>query len=702
MESARLAPLFSPRAIALIGASDRPGSVGRAILSNLATFPGTVFAVSRTHREVLGRECHPSVDSLPVVPELAVIAIPACDVPRAIAECSAKGIAAAIVISAGFRENGPDGAAVERAMLAAAGRMRILGPNCLGAMVPGLGLNATFAGAMARPGEIAFISQSGALCTAILDWSLREGIGFSAVVSTGGMADIGWGDLIEHFGSAPQTRSIVCYMESLPDARAFLHASRRIARSKPIVVLKAGNTGAGARATASHTGAMTGSDAAFSTAFESAGILRVRTIEELFDIAEVLAQQPRPNGSRLGILTNAGGPAALAADAAVVSGAQIATLSESTLQKLDEILPPQWSHGNPVDMLGAASGGAYGRTAEILLADQDIDGLLAILTPQAMTSPVESAVSLAAAAARFKKPVLASWMGGDAVQAGRAALKGASIPTYDYPDAAAHAFALMCKHSELVATLREPPEETFSFHTDIAKELDSIRNSGRTILTTMEAERILIAHGIPILESTAAHSEAEAVRIAETLGYPVVAKVWSEKTTHKARIGGVALNLRDAQEVRTAWHRIEHAARSHAGNDGFLGVTIQRMLPRHGIEVILGSTTDSTFGPVILFGAGGSLAEIIADRAFALPPLDITSAERLIAKTRIHSALAAKDGREALNVRSLAEVVARFSQVISNTRLIAEIEMNPLVVSADGVIAVDSRASLQPAKVPTP
>jgi acetyltransferase len=676
--------------------------VGRAILSNLTTFPGKVFAVSPTHREVLGHTCHRSVYSLPIVPDLAIIAIPASEVPRAIADCSTKGIAAAVVISAGFRENGPEGAALEHDMLAAAGRMRILGPNCLGAMVPKGGLNATFAGNMAHPGNIAFISQSGALCTAMLDWSLREGVGFSALISTGGMADIGWSDLIEHFGSDPRTRSIVCYMESLPDAHAFLQVSRRIAPRKPIVILKAGNTDAGARATASHTGAMTGSDAVFSAAFESAGILRVRNIEELFDIAEVLAHQPKPNGPRLGILTNAGGPAAIAADAAVSGGAQIAQLSHSTLQELDEFLPPQWSHGNPVDMLGAASGTAYGRAAAVLLGDENVDALLAILTPQAMTSPLESADSLAAVAARINKPVLASWMGGDAVAPARAALNRASIPTYDYPDAAAHAFGLMCEHSKLVSNLRQPPDDALTFDTGTAKELDSIRKSGRTTLTTLEAERILSTHGIPILESTAARSAAEAVRIADALGYPVAAKLWSERITHKARIGGVALNLRDAQEVRAAWHRIEHAARAQAGDNAFLGITIQRMAHQHGVEVILGSTTDSTFGPVVLFGAGGSLAEVISDRAFALPPLDTTSAARLIAKTRVHSVLSGKDGREALNVKALADVVARFSQIVTKTSLIAEIEMNPIVVSADSVIAIDSRATLQPAEQFTP
>lgn len=695
MQTARLAPLFGPRTVALVGASDRPGSVGRAILENLRAFPGTVLAVSPTHREVLGFECHTSLESLPAIPDLAIIAIPACDVPRAIAECSANGIAAAIVISAGFRENGPDGTALEQAMLAAAGRVRILGPNCLGAMVPGIGLNATFAGAMARPGNVAFISQSGALCTAILDWSLQEGVGFSALVSTGGMADIGWGDLIEHFGEDSQTQSIVCYMESVPDARAFLRAARRVARTKPIVVLKAGNTDAGARATASHTGAMTGSDTVFSTAFESAGILRVRTIEELFDIAEVLARQPRAAGPRLGILTNAGGPAALASDQAVVSGAKIATLSEFTLGKLSEFLPPQWSHGNPVDMLGAASGSAYGRAAKLILGDENVDGLLAILTPQAMTSPVESAISLAEAAAHSGKPVLASWMGGDAVQAGRAALNAASIPTYDYPDAAAHAFALMWKHSALAATLREPPECSLEFDAVVSGELDRIRDTGRTMLTTLETERIFAAHGIPILSSSGARSEAEAIAVADALGYPVAMKVWSETITHKARIGGVALNLRDAQEVRSAWQRIEGATRSHASRDEFLGVTIQRMLPARGVELILGSTTDPTFGPVILFGAGGSLTEILADRAFALAPLDAASARRLIAKTRIHSVLSEQD------ISGLSELIARFSQLVSSTTQISGIEMNPLVVSAAGIIAVDVRAALHPARATT-
>ncbi len=700
MKLPSLDAIFRPRTVAVVGATERAGSVGRAVLENLLSFSGTVVPVNGAHSRVLGLRCYPQISALPEAPDLAVIVVPAAAVPGVVRECAAVGVPAAIVISAGFRETGPAGAALEREVLAAAaGRVRLLGPNCLGVMAPHHGLNATFATTMALPGSVACISQSGALCTAILDWSLREQVGFSAFVSIGAMADIGWGDLIDYFGDDPHTKSIVCYMESVGDARAFLCAAREVAFSKPIVILKVGRTTAGARAAASHTGALTGSDEVFSAAFARAGVLRVRSVEELFDMAEVLARQPRPRGPRLAILTNAGGPAALASDQAVTSGAQLAELSAASITALDRALPPHWSRGNPVDLLGAADGPLYACAAKVLLDDDATDGLLVVLTPQAMTQPEDTAVALAKVAAGCGKPVLASWMGGASVEAGRVQLNAAGIPTYDYPDEGARAFALMWQRSKHLEGLYERPalpslEPEVAEHRQAAGALIArIRESGRTLLSEIEANQILAAYGIPVAATEGARSEDEAVKAARRIGFPVALKLWSETLTHKARVGGVRLHLQNVTQVRRAWREIRAAV---AAPD-FTGVVVQPMIEDDGIELILGSSVDPQFGPVMLFGAGGSLVEVLDDRALALPPLNATLARRLMEQTRIHEALAGKGRRAGVDLARLEEILVHFSHLVAEQRWIAEIDVNPLLVSERGAIALDARVVLHPA-----
>ncbi len=699
-----LGAFFRPRSVAVIGATDRAGSVGRAVLENLGCFSGAVYPVTPAHSEVLGRRCYAKLGDIDEPPDLAVIVVPAAAVPSVVRECAALGVNAAIIISAGFREAGADGAALEREVLAAAeGRVRLLGPNCLGAMSPHHGLNATFAAGMTLPGRVACISQSGALCTAILDWSLREKIGFSALVSTGAMADIGWGDLIDYFGNDPHTASIVCYMESVGDARAFLSAARNVASRKPIVILKVGQTAAGARAAASHTGALTGSDEVVSAAFQRAGVLRVHSIEELFDMAEVLARQPRPRGPRLAILTNAGGPAALAADQTITSGASLAELSASTLRMLDTILPHNWSHGNPVDILGAADGSLYGRAAEVLLRDDGIDGLLVVLTPQSMTQPEQTADELIKAATGCTKPILASWMGGDAVAESRTILGAAGIATYDYPDAAAQAFAMMWRHSNHLTTLRERPIHSPSdphiepSHRVATMLIEEVRRSGRTLLSEREANQVLAAYGIPVATTESARTEDEAVAAAERMGFPVALKLWSHTLTHKARFGGVRLNVQNAVQVRDAWRGIREAVAASASANDFIGVVVQPMIEPGGIELILGSSIDPQFGPVILFGAGGSLVEVLGDRALALPPLDTTLARRLIEQTRIYAALNGKGRRAPVDLPALEDILVRFSHLVVEQRWISEIEVNPLLISAQGAVALDARAVLHPA-----
>jgi acetyltransferase len=442
---------FAPKSVAVIGATDREGSVGRTVLANLlhGSFPGNVYPINPARTEIFGVSCYPSVRSLPKAVDLAVVVTPAPTVPAVIGECVDAGVRAAIIISAGFKERGAEGASLERQIQEQLrrGKIRVVGPNCLGMMNPRLGLNATFAQDIARPGSVAFLSQSGALLTAILDWSMREEVGFSAIVSTGSMLDVGWGDLIDFFGEDPETHSILLYMESVGDARAFLSAAREVSLSKPVIVIKAGRSEAGSRAATSHTGALTGSDEVFDAALRRCGVLRVQRISDLFYMAEVLAKQPRPRGPNLMIVTNAGGPGVLATDALIATGGQLAKLSEESLRALDEFLPQHWSHGNPIDILGDAQPERYARALEIAIKDPNSDGLLVILAPQGMTNPAQVARALQPYARDHGKPVLASWMGGRMVAEGEAILNHAGIPTFAYPDTAARAFVYMWRYA---------------------------------------------------------------------------------------------------------------------------------------------------------------------------------------------------------------------------------------------------------------
>ncbi len=460
-ESHPLDTFFAPKSIAVIGATEKAGSVGRTILRNLVTNPfgGTVFPVNPKRPSVLGLKAYPSITAVPDRVDLAVVVTPAPTVPDIIGECAEAGVRGAIIISAGFKEIGPEGAALEHRIMERArrGRMRVIGPNCLGMMNPRTGLNATFAGAMARPGSIGFLSQSGALCTAILDWSFHAHVGFSAFVSVGSMLDIGWGDLIDYLGDDPRTSSIIVYMEAIGDARAFLSAAREVALTKPIIALKAGRTQAAAKAATSHTGSLAGSDEVLEAAFRRCGVLRVERIAELFSMAEVLAMQPHPRGPRLSILTNAGGPGVLATDALIAGGGELAPLAPETVEALDHILPPHWSHDNPIDILGDADPDRYAKALEVAAKDPNTDGLLVILTPQAMTDPTQTAERLKTYARLQGKPILASWMGGTEVAAGETILQHSAIPTFPFPEVAAQAFTAMWRYSRNLHALYETP-----------------------------------------------------------------------------------------------------------------------------------------------------------------------------------------------------------------------------------------------------
>lgn len=697
--------IFHPRSVAVIGATEREGSVGRTLLWNLIRNPfgGTVFPVNPQRHSVLGLKSYPDIASVSEVVDLALIATPAAGVPQVIRECIAAGVKGAVIVSAGFKEIGPAGVALEQQILAEArlGGMRIIGPNCLGVMNPVLGLNATFAGTIARPGNVAFISQSGALCTSILDWSLGENVGFSSFVSIGSMLDVGWGDLIEYFGDDPHTHSIVLYMESMGDARSFLSAARPVAIDKPIIVLKVGRTAAAAQAAASHTGALTGSDDVLNAAFRRCGALRVHTISDLFDMAEILAKQPRPQGNRLSIITNAGGPGAIATDALISGGGALAELAPETLRQLDEFLPPQWSHHNPIDILGDAGSDRYAKTLEVVAPDRNSDGLLVILTPQAMTNPTQTAEQLKSYS-QLGKPLLTSWMGGAGVLAGTEILNQANIPTFPYPDTAVRLFNYMWQYSYNLRAIYETPalpaaEIATSGRSAAANILTSVRRCDRTLLTEYESKQLLAAYGIPTVATEIALTPAEAVEIADRLGYPVVLKLHSETITHKTDVGGVQLNLCNPNAVISAFEAI--AARVRAIDPAaFLGVTVQQMVHLEGYELILGSSIDPQFGPVMLFGSGGQLVEVFQDRSLALPPLNTTLARRMMEQTRIYKALQGVRGRSAIDLERLEQLLVRFSQLIVEQPLICEIDINPLLVSPEGAIALDARVVLHSAE----
>lgn len=702
--------IFSPKSVAVIGATEKAGSVGRTILWNLISnsFGGTIFPVNPKRNSVLGIKAYPSIKDVPESVDLAVIVTPARTVPDIVRDCVATGVQGAIIISAGFKEIGEEGVALEKQILAEArrGNMRIIGPNCLGVMSPLTGLNATFASSMARSGSVGFISQSGALLTSILDWSFRENVGFSAFVSVGSMLDVDWGDLIYYLGDDPKTKSIVIYMETIGDARSFLSAAREVALTKPIIVIKPGRTEAAAQAAASHTGSLTGSDEVLAAAFRRSGVMRVNTIDELFNMAEVLAKQPRPQGPKLTIVTNAGGPGVLATDALISGGGELTELSEELKAELDAFLPLHWSHSNPIDILGDAEPERYQKTIEIAANDPNSDGLLVVLTPQAMSDPTQTAYALKSMFDRpagypYGKPVLASWMGGDDVDAGEKILNQGNIPTFDFPDTAVKMFNYMWRYQRRLKSLYETPtlpletEESVARQAEISDMIRHIRESGRTILTEYESKLVLSAYGIPTVETRLARSRDEAVQMAEAMGYPVVLKLNSETITHKTDVGGVRLDLATADEVRHAYVTMEKAVTEKYSMADFLGVTVQPMLKlSEGYELIIGSSPDPQFGPVLLFGTGGTLVEVFKDRALGLPPLTTTLARRMMERTKIYHALQGVRGRPPVDLAALEQLLVRFGQLVVEQKWIKEIDINPLFASAEELIALDGRVVL--------
>ena len=699
--------IFNPKSVALVGASEREGSVGRNVLWNLLSSPfgGTIYPINPKRANILGVRCYPSVRDLPEVPDLVVITTPASSVPGILRESVDVGIRGGIVISAGFKETGAPGIALEHEIMEiVAGKMRIIGPNCLGVMNPVLGLNATFAATIAKPGNIAFVSQSGALCTAVLDWSLRENVGFSSFTSIGSMLDVNWGDLISYYGSDARTNAIVIYMESIGDASSFLSAAREVSLTKPIIVIKAGRTAAAAKAAASHTGSLTGSDDVLDAAFRRVGVLRVESVSDIFTMTDVLAKQPRPQGNRLCIVTNAGGPGVLATDALVQGGGALAEISPETMAAYDKVLPGSWSHANPVDILGDAEPERYSKSLEIAAQDPNIDGMLVIMTPQGMTNPTQIAEQLKPYAHSLGKPVLASWMGGKSVAAGVKILNEAGIPSFDYPDTAVRAFNYMWKYQENLNGIYETPLRQAggtSVDRDAARKIiHDVHITHRTILTEYESKKLLEAYGIPTTRTEIAATVDEAVTWAEIIGYPVVLKLYSLTITHKTDVGGVVLNLRGAAAVREAFTNIQQAVAAKVGAEHFQGVTVQPMAKLDGYELILGSSLDPQFGPVLLFGTGGQLVEVFKDKSLALPPLTSTLARRMMESTKIYHALKGVRGRAAVDMVALENLLVRFSELVVENPRIKEIDINPLLASPDRLLALDARIVLHEASVP--
>ena len=693
---------FAPHHVAVVGATDKSGSVGRTVLLNLLKGPYSdkVYAVNPKRKEVLSAPSFPSIKELPEPVDLAIVVTPATTVPDIISDCVDFGIKAVVVISAGFRERGAQGVQLESQIREhlKRGSTRVIGPNCLGIMNPLIGLDATFARRAPKAGNVAFLSQSGALLTAILDWAIPQEVGFSGIVSTGSMLDVGWGDLISHYGDDPNTHSILIYMESVGDARSFLSAAREVALTKPIIVIKAGRSEAASKAAASHTGALTGSDEVLDAAFRRSGVLRVQNISDLFYMADVLSKQARPKGPRLTIVTNAGGPAVLATDALIALNGELAPLTDTTLSALNEFLPAHWSHGNPVDILGDAEPERYAKTLELAAKDPNSDGLLVVMSPQGMTNPAEVAAKIAPYS-HGEKPILASLMGGESIEEAKPVLNAAGIPLFAFPDTAARVFSHMFRYSYNLRGLYETPSLAVNGEGTIScdKAAAIIRNArerGQTLLNEYESKQLLATYGIPTVETRIARTEEDAAKEAAAIGYPIVLKLFSETITHKTDVGGVKLNLRNEQEVRGAYQQILASVTEKAGREHFNGVTVQPMARMDGYELILGSSVDPQFGPVVLFGSGGQLVEVYRDRALALPPLNTTLAQRMMEQTKIFKALKGVRGRKAVNIVELEKLLVRFSQLVVEQPWISEIDINPLLASSDRLLALDARVVL--------
>ncbi|MBX3499083.1 MAG: bifunctional acetate--CoA ligase family protein/GNAT family N-acetyltransferase [Alphaproteobacteria bacterium] len=711
MSVRNLPALLAPRSLAVIGASNRPASVGHALMTNLVHggFAGSIMPVHPREAHVAGAMAYRGVRDLPTVPDLAVIATPPDSVPAIVADLGAIGTRAAIVLTANFGEGGHDEGLRRRQAVLDAARphlLRVLGPNCLGLAVPGIGLNATFAREAPLAGRIAFLTQSGGIAVAVLDWARPRGIGFSAVVSMGGMLDVDFGDLLDHYGADPATGSIVLYIEAATHARKFMSAARRAARVKPVIVVKAGRAPQAAKAAASHTGALAGADDVYDAAFRRAGMLRVVEIEELFDAVATLSGLDTPAGNRLAIVTNGGGPGVMATDTLIAAGGSLASLSAATIAALDAVLPVTWSRANPIDIIGDANSRRYEQATAALLRDPGTDAVLIAHCPTAIVSPGEAAAGVIraidgnCATSGPRKAVLTSWLGEATAREGRERLVAAGVAHYDTPERAVRAFMHMIAYRDNQALLMETPAahaagkpaDQAAVHRIIGRALDA----GRPWLNALDAAQALAAYGIATPRAEIAGSVDEAGDIAARFAAPVALKIHAAAIVHKSDVGGVALNLNGRDAVcAAAQAMLDRVDRAVPGTpvEGFL---VQEMVSRpHAIELIAGIAVDPTFGPVVLFGGGGTAVEVLRDRSLELPPLNDVLARRLIARTRVAKLLAGYRDRPGCDIGALADVLVRLAELAADHAEIVELDINPLLADAQGALALDARIRIE-------
>jgi acetyltransferase len=702
--------IFNPKTVAVVGASDKEGSVGYALMKNFVEsgFEGRVFPVNLRKAELFNLKAYPSVEQIPEAVDLAVIAVPAKTVPDVLEQCGKAGIIGAIIISAGFKEVGSEGKELEQQMSEVKKKynMRIVGPNCLGVIRPQIRLNATFINKMPKPGNIAFLSQSGALGSAILDWAMHENIGFSNFVSLGSMIDVDFGDLIDYFGTDPKTRSILMYIEGITDARKFMSAGRHFARTKPIIVVKAGKFSESAKAAASHTGSLTGEDMIYDKAFKRAGMVRVDEIADLFNCAAVLGMQPIPRGPNIAIITNAGGPGVMATDVLIAQGLTLAKLSEKTMETLNSVLPNFWSRGNPIDILGDANAERYRTVVEACLNDDNVDGIVIIYTAQAVVEPVEVAKSLAElikSQSYQNKTILTSFMGYGPVEEANSIFTQNNIPTYSTPEQAVKTYHYMYQYKRNLELLYETPEE---LPIDVAPPkrplltiMRSVAIENRQILTEAEAKKFLEYYNFPVIRTKTAQTENEAALLATQLGYPVVLKILSPQITHKTEAGGVTLDLTNENEVREAFKCTVQKAKEYNPDAEILGVTIQPMIKRQGYELILGAKADELFGPVILFGMGGVGVELFKDFAIGIPPLNQTLVRRMMEETKAYQLLKGYRNVPPANVKLLEQIMVRFSQMLVDFPQLKEVDINPLFIDEKTALVLDARIVIDPKRV---
>lgn len=702
--------MFKPRSVAVVGASTQPHSVGLTVMRSLLAegFAGPIMPVNPRYKAVAGVLAYPDIQSLPETPDLAILCTPPPTIPGLMTNLGQRGTKAVIVITSGLdREYDDQGRSLQQAMLEAAKPylIRILGPNCVGLMIPGLGLNASFAHTSPLPGKIAFVTQSGGMVTAVLDWAKSNGIGFSHFISLGNSADVDFGDILDYLGGDPTTRAILLYIEAIKEARKFMSAARAAARNKPVIAVKAGRVAEGARAAASHTGALAGTDDVYEAALRRAGILRVDTIEDLFDAVATLARARPLHGDRLTIVTNGGGPGVMATDALIMQGGRLAALSPEIMSQLNHFLPPNWSHGNPVDIIGDAPVERYVQTLQTLLNQPDSDALLFIHAPSAIVPSEEIARALVPVITGAERNVLACWLGRDGVATARRIFNEANIPTYDTPEDAVGAFMQLVNYRRNQELLMETPPSTpgeFIPNVQAARRvITEALAEGREMLTEPEAKAVLQAYDMPTVETKVAKTPAECRRLALEMKPPLVVKIVSPDLTHKSDVGGVALNLETPDEVGAVAESMLKRLQAHHPQARLTGFSVQEMARRPGAhELIIGATTDPIFGPVILFGQGGTAVEVIGDRAVALPPLNLSLAQELVGRTRISRLLAGYRDRSPADLNAVYLTLMKVAQIMADLPEIGELDINPLFADEGGVLVVDARMRVQSAAAP--